>query len=133
MKTGEFPTVHVVMSSLGIIIGTGVVFIIGIWIYCMKRRNNDVIALSPPQQELHLEPIRHYYDITNQRNQAQHNVIAPPPPQQELHLEPIRHYYDITNQRNQAQHNVIAPPPPQQGLYLEPIHHDNEDGYATLK
>ncbi|XP_078485586.1 uncharacterized protein LOC144744545 isoform X2 [Ciona intestinalis] len=59
MKTCEFSTIHVVMSSLGSIVGTSVVFIIGILIYCMKRRNNDVIAPPPPQQELYLEPKRH--------------------------------------------------------------------------
>ncbi|XP_078485619.1 uncharacterized protein LOC100179247 [Ciona intestinalis] len=59
MKTGEFSTIHVVMSSLGSIVGTSVVFIIGIWIYCKKRRNHDVTAPPPPKQELYLEPIRH--------------------------------------------------------------------------
>ncbi|XP_078485403.1 uncharacterized protein LOC144744535 [Ciona intestinalis] len=59
MKTCEFSTIHVVMSSLGSIVGTSVVFIIGILIYIKKRRNNDVIAPAPPQQELHLEPKRH--------------------------------------------------------------------------
>ncbi|XP_078485613.1 uncharacterized protein LOC144744549 [Ciona intestinalis] len=59
MKTCEFSTIHVVMFSLGSIVGTSVVFIIGILIYCKKRRNNDVIAPPPPQQELYLEPIRH--------------------------------------------------------------------------
>ncbi|XP_078485611.1 uncharacterized protein LOC144744548 isoform X2 [Ciona intestinalis] len=60
MKTScEFSTIHVVMSSLGSIVGTSVVFIIGILIYCKKRRNNDVTAPPPPQQELYLEPIRH--------------------------------------------------------------------------
>nr|XP_026695780.1 uncharacterized protein LOC108950855 [Ciona intestinalis] len=91
MKTCEFSTIHVVIYSLGSIVGTSVVFIIGILIYCKKRRNHDITAPPPPQQELYLEPRRHYYDITNQRNQAQHDVIAPPPPQQGEYLEPIRH------------------------------------------
>ncbi|XP_078485590.1 C-type lectin domain family 4 member E-like [Ciona intestinalis] len=48
MKTScEFSTIHVVMSSLGSIVGTSVVFIIGILIYCKKRRNHDVTAPSP--------------------------------------------------------------------------------------
>nr|XP_026695527.1 uncharacterized protein LOC104266046 isoform X2 [Ciona intestinalis] len=90
MKTsGEFSTIHVVMSSLGSIVGTSVVFIIGI--YCKKRINNYVTVPPPLQQELHLEPTRQYYDITNERNQAQHDVTAPPPPQQGEYLEPIRH------------------------------------------
>ncbi|XP_078485583.1 uncharacterized protein LOC104266046 isoform X5 [Ciona intestinalis] len=59
MKTCEFSTIHVVMSSLGSIVGTSVVFIIGILIYCKKRRNHDVTAPPPPKQELYLEPIRH--------------------------------------------------------------------------
>ncbi|XP_078485580.1 chondrolectin-like isoform X2 [Ciona intestinalis] len=59
MKTCEFSTIHVVMSSLGSIVGTSVVFIIGILIYCKKRRNNDVTVSPPPQQELYLEPIPH--------------------------------------------------------------------------
>ncbi|XP_078485318.1 uncharacterized protein LOC144744501 [Ciona intestinalis] len=59
MKTGEFSTIHVVMSSLGSIVGTSVIFIIGILIYIKKRRNDDVTAPPPPQQELYLEPIRH--------------------------------------------------------------------------
>nr|XP_009859990.2 macrophage mannose receptor 1-like isoform X2 [Ciona intestinalis] len=91
MKTCEFSIIHVVMSLLGSIVGTSVVFIIGIWIYCKKRRNNYVTVPPPPKQELHLEPTRQYYDITNERNQAQHDVTTPPPPQQGEYLEPIRH------------------------------------------
>nr|XP_026695775.1 macrophage mannose receptor 1-like [Ciona intestinalis] len=53
----EFSTIHVVLYLLGSIVGTSVVFIIGIWIYCKTRRKNGVIAPPPPQQELHLEPI----------------------------------------------------------------------------
>nr|XP_018672831.1 uncharacterized protein LOC100182023 isoform X2 [Ciona intestinalis] len=59
MKTCEFSTIHVVMFSLGSIVGTSVVFIIGIWIYCKKRINHDVTAPPPPKQELYLEPIPH--------------------------------------------------------------------------
>nr|XP_018672547.2 perlucin-like [Ciona intestinalis] len=36
MKTCEFSTIHVVMSSLGSIVGTSVVFIIGIWVAKIK-------------------------------------------------------------------------------------------------